>query len=380
MKRSLARIMTACFLLFPLASLQTSCSSSETATGEEVAANGEEGNAANPDEAGNNTNNDAAEGNAAEGNSAEGNAAEGNNENNALANNTENNQGADLNQGADTNNVVADNAGAQGGEQDLQQIIEEMNGANTQLANQAPAQGEGQNFDNIGGQAPADNAAPLAEQGATENISTTPSFPPAAAAPSGIAAGPGLPELGSKMVYFVQKGDTLAKIAQRIYGDGNKWTEIANFTGLANPKLIYPGDVVYYQLNETTMNFASAYEGMKRNEVQVSQGDTLATIASRVLGNSALWKLIWRQNDRIDNPDRLTAGTTIYYVDPASVASIDVTSNRKMVDATKKINGTKIAKTSKAKEVKNNVYEVANDNFEDMFTGVSKDLTKRSLI
>lgn len=379
MKRSIARIMTACFLMLPLGSLQTSCSSSEESTGEEVAANGnEEENAANPDEV---ANNNAAEGNVAEGNSAEENSAEGNN---ALANNEEaanNNTG--LNQNADTNNTIAENGGAQGGEQDLQQIIEEMNGANnTQLANQAQEpMGQGQNFDNIGGQAPAESApmanAAMGNPEATESIATTPessSMP----APSGIAAGPGLPELGSKMVYFVQKGDTLAKIAQRIYGDGNKWTEIANFTGLANPKLIYPGDVVYYQLTERTMNFATAYEGMKKNEVQVSQGDTLATIASRVLGNSALWKLIWRQNDRIDNPDRLTAGTTIYYVDPAAVASLDMDTQTKMVKVNKEVKGS--AQVAKSKVMKNNVYEVANDYLQDMFTSASKDLTKRSLI
>ena len=76
----------------------------------------------------------------------------------------------------------------------------------------------------------------------------------------GTQAAPGLPELGSKMSYIVQKGDSLVKIATRIYGNPTKWTEIANFTGLANPKLIYPGDVVYYQLTDQTLAFASAYE------------------------------------------------------------------------------------------------------------------------
>ena len=75
----------------------------------------------------------------------------------------------------------------------------------------------------------------------------------------GTQAAPGLPELGSKMSYIVQKGDSLVKIAT-IYGNPTKWTEIANFTGLANPKLIYPGDVVYYQLTDQTLAFASAYE------------------------------------------------------------------------------------------------------------------------
>ena len=122
------------------------------------------------------------------------------------------------------------------------------------------------------------------------------------------------------MSYIVQKGDSLVKIATRIYGNPTKWTEIASFTGLANPKLIYPGDVVYYQLTDQTLAFASAYETLPRSEIQIMDGDTLSSIAGRVLGNPENWKTIWRHNDNISNPDKLTAGTTIYYVDPGMLA------------------------------------------------------------
>jgi nucleoid-associated protein YgaU len=200
---------------------------------------------------------------------------------------------------------------------------------------------------------------------------------PAGGAVSGTPVGPGLPELGSKMSYIVQKGDTLGKIAARIYGDSNKWTEIANFTGLANPRLIYPGDVVYYQLTEQSMQFASTYESVQRSEVQIQQGDTLATIAGRVFGNSSLWKLIWRHNDMIDNPDRLTAGTTLYYVDPASMASVEGKAEQKFVKGQTKSNSKMVSvtkvKTSKA------VLEVANDSLDDLFSQtVSKDFLKRT--
>ena len=136
---------------------------------------------------------------------------------------------------------------------------------------------------------------------------------------SGVAAGPGLPEIGSKMHYVVQKGDTLASIAEKVYGDSSKWSEIASFTGLSNPRMIYPGDVVYYQLTEKSQGFAAAYQGMQRSEVVVQEGETLSTIARRVLGSSSAWKMIWRENDNIDNPDRLVAGTKLYYVNPNSV-------------------------------------------------------------
>ena len=358
--------MPALFFMVAINSVQFGCSSSEdAAAGEEVAANGSNENAANPNEEGQGTDTANAEG--------------GNNN-------------VGLNQEASEGNNAGEEAtAATGGEEDLQQIIEEMNGANGGTPAAANA-GANPTFDNVGAsnaavaatdQAPVENLAGNTGLDAAPAMGSTAQAPSASAA-VGMPAGPGLPELGSKMVYIVQKGDTLARIAQRIYGDGNKWTEIANFTGLANPKLIYPGDVVYYQLTEQSMNFAGVYEGVKRDQVQVSQGDTLATIAGRVLGNSTLWKLIWRQNDRIDNPDRLTAGTTIYYVDPSKVAALDVPAPSKTAQKVNKAQDTKqntnsVTKVEKVQ--KTVVFEVANDHMDDLFNRAAhQDFLQRTLI
>jgi LysM repeat protein len=44
--------------------------------------------------------------------------------------------------------------------------------------------------------------------------------------------------------YTVQSGDTLWAIAEQFYGDGNRYQEIANASGVANPDLIQPGQVL----------------------------------------------------------------------------------------------------------------------------------------
>jgi nucleoid-associated protein YgaU len=49
--------------------------------------------------------------------------------------------------------------------------------------------------------------------------------------------------IGSGKTYVVVKGDSLSKIAQREYGDANKWRTIyeANKDLINDPDLIYPG-------------------------------------------------------------------------------------------------------------------------------------------
>ncbi|OBK17981.1 LysM peptidoglycan-binding domain-containing protein [Mycobacterium asiaticum] len=44
--------------------------------------------------------------------------------------------------------------------------------------------------------------------------------------------------------YTVESGDTLWAIAERFYGDGSKYQVIADASGIPNPDLIYPGQVV----------------------------------------------------------------------------------------------------------------------------------------
>ena len=44
--------------------------------------------------------------------------------------------------------------------------------------------------------------------------------------------------------YTVVSGDTLWAISERFYGDGNKYQQIADASGISNPDLIHPGQVL----------------------------------------------------------------------------------------------------------------------------------------
>ena len=61
---------------------------------------------------------------------------------------------------------------------------------------------------------------------------------------SSTAPAPGdIPTPTAGRTYVVVKGDSLSQIAEREYGDANRWREIyeANRATIKNPNLIYPG-------------------------------------------------------------------------------------------------------------------------------------------
>lgn len=237
-------------------------------------------------------------------------------------------------------------------ENDLQEIIQEMNGQQTaDSGDSGDAMALQQDTAAAGnmGSMPMESApmesAPMAE--------AAPAGSSMPFQPGGSPAAPGLPEAGSKMGYIVESGDTLGKISQKIYGTPGRWNELATLSGIANPSRIYPGDLVYYTLDESAVSFATAYESIQRSTESVQQGDTLATIAQRVYGSSKAWRSIWRHNDKIDNPDILTAGTAIYFVPKgAATAAVNKIKSNIAQVSTKSIKATKKVAKSFAKKAK----------------------------
>jgi LysM repeat protein len=75
------------------------------------------------------------------------------------------------------------------------------------------------------------------------NADAPPPPTPEAPAPEPPPPPPPAPEPAVR-TYIVVSGDTLWAISERFYGDGNKYQEIANASGISNPDLIYPGQVL----------------------------------------------------------------------------------------------------------------------------------------
>jgi nucleoid-associated protein YgaU len=62
----------------------------------------------------------------------------------------------------------------------------------------------------------------------------------------GSSTAPPASSSASETTYTVKKGDSLSKIAKRVYGDAQQWRKIheANRDTIDNPDLIHPGQVL----------------------------------------------------------------------------------------------------------------------------------------
>lgn len=94
--------------------------------------------------------------------------------------------------------------------------------------------------------------------------------------------------------YIVQSGDTLSAIADRY---GTTYQHLAAINGIADPDLIYPGDVIV--IDGVTFGSGQTYT--------IQSGDTLSDIAGRFGTSVAHLAAL----NGIENPDLIYAGDTI---------------------------------------------------------------------
>lgn len=189
---------------------------------------------------------------------------------------------------------------------------------NPALAGAAPVENAPLSPENPAAALPVDPAVDAASLPATDAPADTTTESAPVAAPA--AAGGYLPENGAKMAYYVQKGDTLGTIAQKIYGNKGKWRELAQANNLSDPNRIYAGDVVYYTLSDASRAFADKYETSGRMTVTVAAGDTLSSISAKIYGSQGSWRTLWKENPSVSNPDVIRPGMVLSYRSASATA------------------------------------------------------------
>ena len=107
----------------------------------------------------------------------------------------------------------------------------------------------------------------------------------------------------------VATNDSLWKIAEREYGDGFKWVEIARLNNIKNPNVIEKGQVLKLPQIEKV---AAKSEEKEDRDYKVVKGDSLWKIALREYGDGYQWTKIWQDNkSKLNSPDKLEIGMSL---------------------------------------------------------------------
>jgi nucleoid-associated protein YgaU len=118
---------------------------------------------------------------------------------------------------------------------------------------------------------------------------------------------------GSEKTYVVGKNETLMLIAFKLYGNYEKWKELANYNSaqLNGSTSVRQGMTLKYMA--PAEEFVWNPEGLP---YLIRTGDTLGGISTTVYNTSKKWKLIWNNNrPLIKDPHKIFAGFTIYYLE-----------------------------------------------------------------
>jgi len=126
------------------------------------------------------------------------------------------------------------------------------------------------------------------------------------------------PENNKPVIYKIKRGDTLAKIAGKIYGDSNKWRIIRDANPDINPKNLKPGDEIKIPQNDAavvkpkpTLPLQPApCEKYDCYEHTIEPGESLMSVSNLYYGTHQKWRIIAKAN-HIGKKTDLTIGQKI---------------------------------------------------------------------
>lgn len=118
---------------------------------------------------------------------------------------------------------------------------------------------------------------------------------------------------GSAGIYVVRAGDTLGHISQRELGTFKRWQEIVKLNPEVDPSRIVAGMELRMPAGsapKASKSKSSKAGKLRTNQIRVADGESLWTIAERLLGDGTRFTEIAKLNPSI-NPDRLKTGQVL---------------------------------------------------------------------
>ncbi len=131
--------------------------------------------------------------------------------------------------------------------------------------------------------------------------------------------------MGLPTTHTVAKGEHLWQIAQKYYGSGYNWVDIAKANKLANPSLLFVGQkleipqvAVRGKVNEVKAEVKSAVAQetpvatISDESYTVVKGDTLWSISVRAYQDGYKWTQVAKANSKIvTNPNKIEVGMVL---------------------------------------------------------------------
>ena len=151
-----------------------------------------------------------------------------------------------------------------------------------------------------------DEGVTVADDSATDTASVSDMAAPAVE--TATAMEPGTPKQ-----YTVKANETLMLIAFKLYGDYEKWKDLANYNQgiLKGSTAVRQGMVINYLA--PAEEFVWNPQGLP---YLIRTGDSLSGISKTVYNNVKKWRLLWDNNrPLIKDPNKIFAGFTIYYIE-----------------------------------------------------------------
>ena len=115
--------------------------------------------------------------------------------------------------------------------------------------------------------------------------------------------------------YTVKSGDYLWSIAEKIYGSGYNWVDLANANNLENPGVLYAGTKLIVpdvtpKLITVQVNPTQVQNPITGSTYTVVKGDFLWDIAVRAYGDGYQWVKIAKANNLV-NPNLIFSGNVL---------------------------------------------------------------------
>ncbi len=112
--------------------------------------------------------------------------------------------------------------------------------------------------------------------------------------------------------YVIQPGDTLVSIAKMIYGQKQRWKELAKLNKVANVEKIYAGKTLKFTSDSDSADYEARWDALAKNSIEIKKGDSLSSLARKHLGNAQHWTVLWSLNrETIENPNKIRVGSVV---------------------------------------------------------------------